>query len=103
MFKDLVFFSWLRNKVNNKLPIKKGDIGIHEDTLTLLTLNETTDGIKHKIYTKVRVLEVYRGLVEVEVLDIELSESANSSLNELIKTSTKKYMSPKDIKWQLSE
>jgi hypothetical protein len=103
MFKEAGFFAWVKDSISKRVPIKKGDVGIHEDTLTLLTVNEVTDGIKHKIYTKVRVIEVYKGLVEVEILDIELSESANTNLNELVKKSTKKYMSPKDIKWQITE
>lgn len=96
------FFDFLNRKsVKKSQDIKIGDVGIYHDVLTYYNQNDTGDAVKHNVYTKVRVLEVYHDLVEVEVLDTVISDNVHPCVQELAKTNICKYVSPKSIKWQI--
>jgi hypothetical protein len=45
---------------------------------------------------------VYDQLVEVEVLDMTISDSANEDIINLIKNNMPKYVNPKIVKWQIA-
>lgn len=98
---ELSIVSWFKRKCAKPVIIEKGDIGVHQDILTFYTYNDTSDAIKHSVFTKVRVVEVYNNLVEVEILDMAITDSASDCVIDLVKTNTPRYMNPKDIKWQL--
>jgi hypothetical protein len=82
--------------------LKIGDVGIYHDVLTYYNQNDTGDAVKHNVFTKVRIIAIYQDLVEVEVLDTELSDSVHPCVAELAKTNISKYVSPKNVKWQIN-
>jgi hypothetical protein len=84
---------------NNKVPVK-GDEGVLQDVITFLSSNDTTDALKHNIFVKVKVIEVYNNLVEIEVLDIIVSDSASECFINLITASVPKFIKPKNITWK---
>ncbi len=81
--------------------ITVGDVGIYHDVLTYYNQNDTGDTVKHNVYTKVKVLQVFHDLVEVEVLDTVISDNVHPCVQELAKTNICKYVSPKSIKWEI--
>jgi len=95
------FFSFLGKKTKSIKNIQVGDIGVYHDVLTYFNQNDTGDAVKHNVFTKVIVIEVYQDLVEVEVLHTEISESVNACVAELAKTNLSRYISPKKVKWQI--
>lgn len=97
------FFSFFGKKTKSSKQIHVGDVGIYHDVLTYYNQNDTGDAVKHNVFTKVRVIEVYNDLVEVEVLHTEISESVNPCVAELAKTNLSRYVSPKNIKWQIKQ
>jgi|TARA_R110000868_G_scaffold336400_2_gene597217 hypothetical protein len=84
-----------------KITLYKGQLGVYQDKLAFYTYNEASDIIKHNIFIKVRIIEVYDQLVEVEVLDMTISDSANEDIINLIKNNMPKYVNPKIVKWQI--
>jgi hypothetical protein len=100
---EIPFFSFFGKKTKSSKNVKVGDIGIYHDILTYYNQNDTGDAVKHNVFTKVKVLEVYQDLVEVEVLHIEISESVNPCVSELSKINLSRYVNPKNIKWQIRE
>ena len=82
--------------------LKVGDVGIYHDILTYYNQNDTGDAVKHNVFTKVKIIAIYQDLVEVEVLDTELSDSVHPCVAELAKTNISKYVNPKNVKWQIS-
>jgi hypothetical protein len=97
------FFGFFGKKTKSSKNIQVGDIGIYHDVLTYYNQNDTGDSVKHNVFTKVKVVEVYNDLVEVEVLHTEISESVNICVAELAKTNLSRYVSPKNIKWQIKQ
>lgn len=84
-----------------KITLYKGQLGVYQDKLAFYTYNEASDVIKHNIFIKVKIIEVYDQLVEVEVLDMTISDSANEDIINLIKNNMPKYVNPKIVKWQI--
>lgn len=89
------------NLFKKKIVLHKGQLGVYQDKLAFYTQNDSADVIKHNIFIKVRIIEVYDQLVEVEVLDMTISDSANEDIINLIKNNMPKYVNPKIVKWQI--
>jgi len=83
-----------------RIPVK-GDEGVLQDILTFFSSNDTTDGLKHNIFVKVRVVEVYQKLVEIEVIEVVISDSASDCVTELVTSSVPKFVNPKNINWKV--
>jgi hypothetical protein len=90
------------NLFKKKINLHKGQLGVYQDKLAFYTQNDSADVIKHNIFIKVRIIEVYDQLVEVEVLDMTISDSANEDIINLIKNNMPKYVNPKIVKWQIA-
>jgi len=91
------------NFFKKRITLYKGQLGVYQDKLAFYTQNDSADVIKHNIFIKVRILEVYEQLVEIEVLDMTISDSANEDIINLIKNNMPKYVNPKIVKWQISK
>jgi hypothetical protein len=91
------------NLFKKKRVIKKGDIGIYKEVLTISTINDGTHTLYYDIYTKVKAIAVYDNLVEIEVLDVMTLNSCNQDITNLINSNMPKYIKPKYIKWELEQ
>jgi len=100
-FKDDGFFDKLNRVFRKKLMLKKGQLGVYHDKLAFYTENDGSDVIKHNIYVKVKIVEVYDELVEIEVLDFTISDSASQDIINLVKNNMPKYVNPRIVKWQI--
>lgn len=98
---ETFIFGKLFNMFKKKSTLNKGQLGIYHDKLAFDTYNNSTDTLRHNIYVKVKVIEVYDQLVEIEVLDFTVSDSASEDVINLIKHNMPKYINPKMVKWQL--
>lgn len=88
------------NLFKKPITVKVGDIGIFQDVLTFYTSNQNADVIRHHVFTKIRVVEVYDELVEVEILDLEVANSAPTTFIDLVSTTNTKYLDPRLINWK---
>lgn len=96
---NIPFAKFFRKKLN----LYKGQLGVYHDKLAFYTYNESSDVIKHNIFIKVRIIEIYNQLVEIEILDITISDSANQDIINLIKNNLPKYVNPRVVKWQTNK
>jgi hypothetical protein len=99
-FKEDGFFDRLNKVFRKKLILKNGQLGVYHDKLAFYTENDGSDVIKHNIYVKVKIVEVYDELVEIEVLDFTISDSASQDIINLVKNNMPKYVNPRIVKWQ---
>jgi hypothetical protein len=99
-FKEDGFFDRLNKVFRKKLMLKNGQLGVYHDKLAFYTENDGSDVIKHNIYVKVKIVEVYDELVEIEVLDFTISDSASQDIINLVKNNMPKYVNPRIVKWQ---
>jgi len=102
-FKNDGFFDKLNKVFRKKLMLKKGQLGVYHDKLAFYTENDGSDVIKHNIYVKISIVEVYDELVEIEVLDFTISDSASQDIINLVKNNMPKYVNPRIVKWQILE
>ncbi len=97
--------TYVLNKILNlfrkKNKLNKGQLGVYHDKLAFDTYNNSADSLRHNIYVKVKIVEVYDQLVEIEVLDLTISDSASEDIINIIKHNMPKYINPKMVKWQL--
>jgi len=84
-----------------QITLKKDQLGVYHDKLAFYTESDGSDIIKHNIYIKVKIIEVYYQLVEIEVLDVSISDSASQDIINLVKNNIPKYVNPKNVKWQV--
>ena len=99
-FKEDGFFDRLNKVFRKKLILKNGQLGVYHDKLAFYTENDGSDVIKHNIYVKIKIVEVYDELVEIEVLDFTISDSASQDIINLVKNNMPKYVNPRIVKWQ---
>jgi hypothetical protein len=99
-FKDDGFFDKLNKVFRKKFNLRKGQLGVYHDKLAFYTENDGSDVIKHNIYVKIKIVEVYDELVEIEVLDFTISDSASLDIINLVKNNMPKYVNPRIVKWQ---
>lgn len=93
------FFGFFKKLNKKKSNVEVGDEGIYQDLLTYYNQHHTGDIVKHNVFTKVKVLQVFDGLVEVEILDTEISQNAHPCVIELAKANIGKYLDPDAVKW----
>jgi hypothetical protein len=99
-FKEDSFFVRLSKVFKKNLTLQKGQLGVYHDKLAFYTDNDGSDIIKHNIYVKIKIVEVYDQLVEIEVLDFTISDSASLDIINLVKNNMPKYVNPRIVKWQ---
>lgn len=102
-FKEESFLTRLNKVFKKKLNLVKGQLGVYHDKLAFYTENDGSDVIKHNIYVKIKIVEVYDELVEIEVLDFTISDSASQDIINLVKNNMPKYVNPRIVKWQIFE
>lgn len=98
-FKSFLSKSFGFEKPQNKINV--GDIGVYVNIHSFSSDNEIS-GEKHQVFCKIKVLNIYNGLVEVEIIEYDFSNSVNSCFNEIIMNGkNKKFIEPKFIKWEI--
>lgn len=99
-YKEEGFLTRLGNIFRKQIPLTKGQLGVYHDKLAFCIENDGSDVIKHNIYVKVKIVEVYNQLVEIEVMDFGISDSASQEIINLVKNNMPRFVNPKLIKWQ---
>jgi hypothetical protein len=102
MEKNDNFLTRLFSKNKNNFDVEKGDIGVYHDELCLYMSNDDTSNVvKHKIYAKVVVLDVFTELIEIDIVgDINIPDSTSNELTNLISKNFPKYVNPKHVSWR---
>lgn len=95
------FFKILFKRVKPSKPIKPEQLGIYHYTWCCDTLNDESQGLCYDVYSKVKCLNVYEDLVEIELIDMKINDSASPIIVDLIKNNFPSYLNPKFIKWQI--
>lgn len=97
---DVVLFSKIRALFRKKRKVKVGDLGVYHDICGYIPLGSTRN-IHYDVYIKVKAVEVYENLVEVEVLNVKIQESED--MCNFIKEDNIKYLKPSDVQWQVTQ
>ncbi len=98
---DIALFNWFRKRFKKSKYVTKGQLGIYNYIWACDTIHEDSSGFKFDINAKIKVLETYEDVVEVEVLDIKINDSASQDIINIITKNFPKYIDPKYIKWQI--
>lgn len=98
---EIALFTKLFSLFKRKRKVVIGDIGIYHDTLSYNPVSNSTRSIQYDIYLKVRAVEVYDDLVEVDVMNTMVSESVSEEISNLIKSDSIKYLKPNEVKWKI--
>jgi len=99
-YSEEAFIDKLKSLFKRKRKVNKGDLGVYEDTLTFTSIGNTSRAIHYDVFIKVKAVEVYDDLVEVEVLDVTISEAASEDTCKFIKHENLRYLKPNKVKWQ---
>lgn len=98
---EVPFFEYWKRLFKRRSTLKVNDVGIYHNVFSFDTLRDTNHGLKYDIYAKVKIVEIYERLVEVQVLDIKINDSVSQDITNLIKHNFPKYVEPKQVKWQI--
>lgn len=99
-YAEEAFVEKFRNLFKRKRKVNAGDLGVYEDTLTFTSIGNTSRAIHYDVFIKVKAIEVYDDLVEVEVVDVTISEAASEDTCKFIKHENLRYIKPSKVKWQ---
>lgn len=94
---------WFKNLRKKSREIKKGDVGVYHDILSLRTLTEEQQPLHCDFYVKVVAVNVFEDLIEIEIQDIKTIDSTNQEVVALIKSMIPKYLKPKYINWIIND
>lgn len=98
---ELIIIQKLRRLFGRIPNVTKGQLGVYHDVWSMSTSNDSLHTIKYDIFVKVKAIEVYDNLIEVTVEDLQVSESVNQDIVNIIKSSIPKYVVPKNVKWTI--
>lgn len=98
---DIPFIQKLKKAFSKAPKINKGQLGVYHDVWSMATSNESLHTTKYDIFVKVKAVEVYDNLIEVTVEDLQVSESVNQDIVNIIKSGLPKYVVPKNVKWTI--
>lgn len=98
---EIIIFQKLRRLFGRIPKVNKGQLGVYHDVWSMATSNESLHTIRYDIFVKVKAIEVYDNLVEVTVEDLQVSESVNQDIVNIIRSSIPKYVVPKNVKWTI--
>ena len=83
--------------------INVGDLGIFHEVVSFGTRVDVSNDLTYDVYAKIRAVEVYDNLVEIEVINIKISDSVSQDIVNLITNNFPKYVNPKTVSWQLQK
>ena len=98
---DVPILEWWKRRFKKRHIVAIGDLGIYHNVASFDTLNDNNHGLTYDIYAKIRAVEIYDSLVEVEVVSIKISDSVSQDIINLITNNFPKYLDPKKVKWQI--
>lgn len=98
---DIAFITWLRRRFKKHKAIVKGQLGIYHYIWACDTMNEDSNGLKYDIYAKLKAIEVYEDMIEIELIDIKINDSASQDIINIITNNFPRYVNPKYVKWQI--
>ena len=93
-------FTRIKNLFKRKRKVKVGDLGVYHDVCGYIPIGSTRNKY-YDVYIKVKAVEVYENLIEIEVIDVKISESDEMLI--LIKQHNIKYLQPSEVQWQVNE
>ena len=96
---DIVFIEKVRKYFKRPRIININDLGIYHYIWSCDTFNRGTHGFSHEVFAKVKVLETYTSLVEVEMIDIDINGSPNQDIINIIRHNFPKYIKYEYVDW----
>ena len=98
---SIEFMENMFNIFRKKPVIHPNDIGIYRDTILVDTINDGNKTIKYEFFAKVKAISVYSNLVEIEILDISMSNSCSVDVSNIIEDNIPRFIEPKFIQWEI--
>lgn len=99
--REQTVIQWFSNLVKKPPVLQKEQLGIYHYVWMCDTLLEDSHGLKYDVYAKVKIVEIYQDLVEIQEIDIKINDSASVDVINMIKNNFPKYVNPKYVKWQI--
>lgn len=78
--------------------IKTGTIGIYK--YNWFSSSSSDNNINYNVFVKVKAINNFDGLIEVEVINIAMNETPNDCITLLIENNFPRYINQKYIKWE---
>ena len=82
MNNDVSAFRSLMRYFKRKKNVEVDDIGIYQYIWSIDTIHDTTHSIKYDVFAKVKAKEVYDNLVEIELLNLKITDFAPKEVTE---------------------
>jgi hypothetical protein len=99
--REIKIMNSIRRIFGKEKLVTKDQLGVYHDVWAMSTSNENTHTIRYDIFVKVKAVEVYDNLIEIEVEDVKISEDVNEHLLNIITSSIPKYIEPRKVKWTI--
>lgn len=100
---DLTLIDRIRKAFKKPRIITVGELGIFHEVVSYGTRSDTTNDLTYDVYAKIRAVEVYDNLVEVEIVNIKISDSVSQDIVNLVNNNFPRYVNPKHVNWQIQK
>lgn len=100
---DIVFFEKIKNLFKKSVQVKKNQLGIYHYVLVFDSVNTNLHEINCDVFLKVKAIEIFDEVVEIEVKEVNIAGFSNDDINHIINCSLPRYVNPKLIKWQIND
>lgn len=96
---EIVLLEKIRNLFKKQESVNKEDLGVYHYIWSCDTFNEESNGMRFDVYAKIKVVETYSELVEVEMINLKINDSASQDIINIITNNFPKYINPNKVKW----
>ena len=102
-YRETDTMNWFKNLFRKPKIVLPGDLGIYHYVWSCDTYHEDSHGLKYDVYAKLKAVDVYDNMIEVDVIDIKITDSASTEIQNIIKNNFPKYVNPKYVRWQMKQ
>lgn len=96
---DISFVDKIRKLFKKPRQVLVGDLGIFHEVVSYGTRTDISHDLTYDVFAKIKAVEVYDNLVEIEVINLKISDSVSVDIVNLITNNFPKYINPKNINW----
>lgn len=100
---DITIIDKIRKFFKKPRIVKAGDVGIFHEIILIKTYTDISHDMTYDVYAKVKAIEVYENLVEVQPIDIKVADSVSQDVVNIVNNNFPKYINPSQVNWVIKQ
>ena len=100
---DITIIDKIKRLFKKPKQVNVDDLGIFHEVISFGTRTDMSHDLIYDVFAKIKVVAVYDNLVEVQVINLKVSDSVSQDITNLITNNFPKYVNPKNVSWEVKK